>query len=255
MEKAGKESKKRFDFKLIKLVKEYPALYNKYHEDFHNKLKKDWLWQSIGQKCGKSGERCRARFQNLRSDFVKRYRKRQSSSNADNNTGSTKWLFYNDLLFLADHLWPMKKLRSSGEIKKNDTANIPMKDEPEDVNPDGEDFSELNGNCDTQEDPIRMSPVQLDFEESLDANETSRILMVENPGGTESSGVDKVLQSMSQLIDTLQKTVQCKEVSPHKPFLDLIEKQLLNVPPDKLFDFQLEILGHINKMIKEYRKK
>lgn len=55
MEKAQKESKKRFDFKLIKLVKEYPALYSKYHEDFHNKPKKDWLWQSIGQKCGKSG--------------------------------------------------------------------------------------------------------------------------------------------------------------------------------------------------------
>lgn len=129
-----------------------------------------------------------------------------------------------------------------------------MKDEPEDENPDGEDFNELNGNCDIQEDPIRMSPVQLDFEESQDVNETSRMVVVD-PGSTESSGVDKVLQSMSHLIDTLQKTVQYKEVSPHKPFLDLIEKQLLNVPPDQLFDFQLEILGHINKMVKEYRKK
>ncbi|KAL7741266.1 hypothetical protein ACLKA6_015149 [Drosophila palustris] len=87
------------DVELIKLIENYPILYDKDSaRSAKNAANKDAAWKTISQKLGASERACITRWKSIRDRFGKEFRRFQ-----ENPESPTYWDMFPRLLFLKDH--------------------------------------------------------------------------------------------------------------------------------------------------------
>lgn len=87
------------DIELIKLIENYPILYDKDSaRSAKNAANKDAAWKTISLKLGASERACITRWKSIRDRFGKEFRRFQ-----ENPESPTYWDMFPRLLFLKDH--------------------------------------------------------------------------------------------------------------------------------------------------------
>lgn len=90
---------KSADLEFIKLVENYPIIYDKDHSRGHkNSSMKNEAWQEIAHILKKSEVACITRWKSIRDRFGKEFRRQQ-----ENSQETTNWELFPHLLFLKDH--------------------------------------------------------------------------------------------------------------------------------------------------------
>jgi hypothetical protein len=89
------------EFALIDVIKEYPILYDKKHEDFRSSTRRNHAWQEVARKFNYDVVTIQKRWRVLRDRFVRELKRTQYS---DTSEGLTCSSLFRQLLFLANHV-------------------------------------------------------------------------------------------------------------------------------------------------------
>lgn len=127
--------------KLVNLVENHPALYNKALPDAINK---EDSWNRIGKRMGMSNlTQLKQTWTNIRNNFVKKWRMNGSKTEAKKPSNET-WFLYEHLLFLQPFLEPVSQSLSIGlsdseyEIESTDSTDEETESDDEAVVKDGD---------------------------------------------------------------------------------------------------------------------
>uniref|UniRef100_A0A1B0CI19 MADF domain-containing protein n=3 Tax=Lutzomyia longipalpis TaxID=7200 RepID=A0A1B0CI19_LUTLO len=102
-----------FHKKLIKMVKQFPCLYNTNSQDYHNVEMKQIIWEEISKKCARSSNECRDAFNYLLKKFGETYvGKMVSRLGVPEETKRKPFQHYRELRFLKRYI-PLQEVKDS----------------------------------------------------------------------------------------------------------------------------------------------
>ncbi|KAL4153981.1 hypothetical protein QTP88_001814 [Uroleucon formosanum] len=102
--------------RLISLVFAENQIWNQKHDKYHNRDEKILIWTRIATNLGTTAEEAKKKWEGLRDTFRKEFKKVPKPKSGQGFTPqSSKWPYFNQLLFLKDNMTP-----------RNTATNIPL---------------------------------------------------------------------------------------------------------------------------------
>ncbi|XP_030374619.1 uncharacterized protein LOC115624475 [Scaptodrosophila lebanonensis] len=243
-------------YEFIDAVKVHPIIWNREHEDFHNRELRDQAWQKIGQKLCKNFDAATAaekleiaktllkRWKNTRDSFLRVNRLRQSGE----ETGRASYIYEKELSFLLDAkqdsikedpktpapakrkrfgiLRSETKRRSSGPAQEDDEGGLHA---VLDSLPYTEDASTL---------PEGAQGTSAHNISALAKNETSTFSMDFTHSSVNSSST---INAQTPLVTS----------DPDQAFFESIKPHMQNMTSDQKLEFQIEVL----KILRNFKPK
>lgn len=163
-----KEKKKRESHKLViineeELIRQIeirPILYDKSLRGYRKSTLRDQSWKEIAGILGSTIEECRKRWRSLRDAFARHHK---HISDEPINSKKKKWLYYDQMYFLAPYLECSSTIDDSGEISHE---NIIMESE--------EQIESIEENCDYKQDDGQHT--QHNDEQTIDLYDENQVM-------------------------------------------------------------------------------
>lgn len=135
------------EFVLIDLIKQYPILYDKKHEDFRSASCRLLAWEEIASKCHWDVITIQKRWRVLRDRFVRELRRTQENGNGDSTCGT----FFREMLFLANHV-RSKRYEIEADLTTSDSKITDSEDDSQKewVLEENDDFQETANELDDE---------------------------------------------------------------------------------------------------------
>jgi len=104
---------------LIKYVRINPILYDFKNKEYRNQLARKEAWDEIGVKLGKSGILCKDTWNKLRNAYTNALNRRKTKS-AEATKKMVKWIYEDQMKFLAPIVIPRQTRGNSRRISQNE---------------------------------------------------------------------------------------------------------------------------------------
>uniref|UniRef100_A0A1B0CBR4 MADF domain-containing protein n=1 Tax=Lutzomyia longipalpis TaxID=7200 RepID=A0A1B0CBR4_LUTLO len=94
-----------FNQQIIRIVQDYPILFDRTHKLFFHDKFNDLAWEDIGNRLGRNGEECKTTYRNLYFEFGQHYAmKKHPELKVDGYPMKEFRYFYDMVNFYKDHI-------------------------------------------------------------------------------------------------------------------------------------------------------